>query len=212
MMLRLEKLGGARLLLVRHGETAWNREAVLQGQEDVGLSPSGRLQASALAPIVARFAPATAVSSDLSRARETAALLGFEDARASAVWREADLGAWTGRAKADLQREDAVSYQEWRDGRLDPPGGEGWAALRERIGEALPALADEANYGGAQLVVTHGGVIRAACSLLVGLEPNCLVAVDPGSLTVFDFDVNGAARLKAFNVGGKLFSTEDPSE
>ena len=211
----LERLSRGRLLLVRHGETAWNNRAILQGQEDIALSTAGRRQVIALAPVVARFAPTDALCSDLSRARETAALLGHPQATTSSAWREADLGSWTGRAKVDLEREEGAAYRGWRAGRYDPPGGEGWAALRMRVGGALRALTQDANGGedgAVRLVVTHGGVIRAACSLLIGVEPDRLVPVDPGSLTVFDLEADGSARLKAFNLGGALPSTEEPSD
>jgi broad specificity phosphatase PhoE len=98
----------ARLFLVRHGESTWNAEHRLQGQLDPPLSAAGREQARALAPAVARLGvPAgRTVSSDLSRARETAALIGAEPARLDPAWREIDVGEWAGRLAADVDAED----------------------------------------------------------------------------------------------------------
>ena len=64
-----------RLVLVRHGQTAWNLEGRAQGHTDIGLDDTGRAQAVALAPYIAEMAPAALWSSDLTRARETAAHL-----------------------------------------------------------------------------------------------------------------------------------------
>ena len=61
-----------RLVLVRHGQTAWNLEGRAQGHTDVGLDETGRAQARAMAPYVAAMAPTALWSSDLARARETA--------------------------------------------------------------------------------------------------------------------------------------------
>ena len=78
---------------LRHGQTAWNAEGRAQGHADVGLDDVGRNQAEAVAPVVAALDPALLVTSDLARARETAAFLeketgltAVEDPR----WREYD--------------------------------------------------------------------------------------------------------------------------
>lgn len=194
-----------RLVLIRHGETEWNAGHVLQGQADIGLSERGRRQARAIGPLVMDLAPSVAVVSDLSRTRQTANLIGLDGATPSAAWREADLGEWTGRSKADLLATCADLYRRWRDGRYDPPGAEGWETFKARVAGALAALPDTP---GTTVVVTHGGVIRAACALLVGLDPDRIVPVDPGSATVFD--LADAARLKAFNVTGSASSLDPP--
>lgn len=184
-----------RMLLVRHGETAWNAAKVLQGQADIQLSPRGGEQALALAPILARWAPQEAWVSDLKRARQTAELLGWPHATLDPRWREADLGEWTSRRVQDLTAEDAVRYQRWRDGSEAPPGGESMSAFRERIGAALEALRDRS---GDVLVVTHGGVIRAALGIALGLSADRIVAVEPCSLTVLD--MSSSPRLLAYNL------------
>ena len=190
-----------RLVLVRHGETDWNARHLLQGQEDIGLSPTGRRQAAAIAPLVRDLSPDGAVASDLARARETARILGFADPSITSAWREADLGAWEGRSKDEL---DPADYRAWRDGRYDPPRGEGWGTFRGRIGGALAALPA----AGTTIVVTHGGVIRAALSILIDLGPDRIIPVEPASVTVLD--LNGSPRLRAFNVTRELSSDDSP--
>jgi glucosyl-3-phosphoglycerate phosphatase len=181
------------LLLIRHGETAWNAARRLQGAVDLPLSPAGRAQARALAQMVAALAPVAAVASDLARARETAALLGFPGARLDRRWRESDLGRWTGRSPAELP---PGHHRQWRAGRRTPPGGESWEALGARVGAALADLREGGR--GTVLVVTHGGPIRRALALMVGLDPDRIVPPRTGSLTVVDLE--GGARLRAYNL------------
>ena len=69
-----------RILLVRHGESEWNAVRRLQGQADIDLSQKGRRQAAALAPVVEGLAPDLVLTSDLKRAADTAALLGYPQA------------------------------------------------------------------------------------------------------------------------------------
>ncbi len=183
-----------RLLLVRHGETVWNSSRRLQGQEDIPLSERGKEQAQALASRVQVFKPARVVTSDLQRAVETATALGFARFCRDARLREADLGDWTGRSANDLKAQDADAYTAWREGRLTPPGAESFEELGERVHGALL----EQLSGGTVLVVTHGGVIRAALARFLGLYPDKIVPVSPASLTILD--IAERAKLHAYNL------------
>lgn len=195
-----------RLLLVRHGETVWNSERRLQGQEDIPLSARGIEQARALAPVVRAFAPATVVASDLKRAHQTAEALGYGACKLDERLREAHLGAWVGLRAADLLREEPASYLAWREGTLTPPEGESFEQLQVRT---LAVLQDVLREPGPVLVVTHGGVVRAALAQLLGLYPDRIVPVSPASLTIVDVEAGapetgakGGARLHSFNVTG----------
>src|SRR5690606_2735701 len=128
------------LLLVRHGETAWNKERRLQGQEDIPLSPRGMDQAKALAPVVRPFAPTTVIASDLKRARQTAEALGYGDCRSDMRLREADLGVWVGMSAEELMATRAAEYLAWRAGTLTPEGAESFEVLIERVRPALQDL------------------------------------------------------------------------
>jgi broad specificity phosphatase PhoE len=182
-----------RLLLVRHGETAWNAEHRLQGDHDVPLSDTGRAQARALGPLVSTHSPSVVVASPLARARETAELLGHPPASCDPRWQEAHLGEWTGRQAVELP---GTAYADWRAGRHTPPGGESFAELTARVVEAVEALDPAA---GTTLVVTHGGPIRALCHHLLGLHPALVVPVGPASLTALELGGSGP-RLRMYNV------------
>lgn len=142
-----------------------------------------------------------AVSSDLSRARETAQLLGFPDATADARWREVDVGEWAGRLAMDVVAEDSVAYTAWREGREPAPGGEAYPDFAARIEGAGRALLDGAGEEETILVVCHGGAVRSLCVGLLGLELRQLAGVGNGSATVIE-RVGSGDRLAAYNVGG----------
>lgn len=195
-----------RLMLVRHGESEWNAGRRLQGQADIGLSERGRLQAQALIPTIAALRPDQTVTSDLIRARETAALLGFPEAVRSAELREIDVGAWTGELIDNLKARDAEAYRGWRAGTFTPPAGEAWSAFRGRISLFLHGLL--AGPAARILLVSHGGVLRAALESLIALPPERIVPAGPASLTVIrQARPNGKDefRLEVFN-----FSPDGP--
>uniref|UniRef100_A0A7C2G560 Histidine phosphatase family protein n=1 Tax=Thermus islandicus TaxID=540988 RepID=A0A7C2G560_9DEIN len=160
------------LWLVRHGETEWNAQRRYQGHLDVPLSPVGIGQAFRLAQRLAksRLAFDGLYASDLRRARETAeplaTVLGLP-LHTTPLLREIDVGALAG-----LSREEAEArYPEFLQNALkDPwhtprPGGESMADLAGRLQAFLDRLPP-----GRHLLVTHGGVIRAALKLALELE------------------------------------------
>lgn len=195
-----------RLLLVRHGESTWNAHRQLQGQADAPLSDRGRRQAARLAALIRDLAPTRIVCSDLSRTRETAEILGHASAIRDRRWREIDVGEWTAASLDDLRRDQPDAFSGWRAGTYTPPGGENWQSFCARIRGALEELADPP--GATALVVTHGGVIRAACALLVGLQPSHIIPVGPASLTVID--LSPTPKLRAFNVSANGLELDAP--
>ena len=170
----------ARIVLVRHGQSTWNAEGRLQGQADPPLSKLGRREAVALRGLLTGFPAERVLSSDLRRTRETAAALGHPEATPDPVWREIDVGEWAGRLLADLP---AGPEPSWRGGDLLPPGGERWEELVARVADALEALMAE---GGDWLVVTHGGVIRAAVSYVTGASGHRIAGPGNASVTVLE--------------------------
>jgi glucosyl-3-phosphoglycerate phosphatase len=164
-----------RLVLWRHGQTAWNAEQRFQGHTDIGLDDVGRGQAARAARILAGVAPAVIVSSDLARAVETAAALhaatGVE-VRTDERLRETYGGAWQGKTIDEIRATDAVAYDLWRaDTGVDvrAGGGETRSQLAQR---AVPAIMDAlalAPAGETVVVVSHGGTVRAALGTLLQL-------------------------------------------
>lgn len=171
------------VLLARHGETDDNIEPIrVQGFRDTPLNDTGRQQAAELAERMSYAGIASLWSSDLSRARETAEIVGARiglEPRLDPRLREAFRGSWEGRLFIDIEREDPEGYAAWRRAgeEFRFPGGE---SLRDQLDRVSAAVEDVRNDGeGPALVVCHGGSIRVM-----------LCAADPRGLDAFhEFDV-----------------------
>lgn len=157
------------LILIRHGETDWNRELRFQGQVDVPLNATGHEQARRLARRMAREAVAVdhLVSSDLLRTRQTAepVLLALLpqlrlDALTDPCLREQDFGLVDGMRVQDIKQQQPEAWAQWLrflpDGGM--PGGETTRQFHTRVMAALHRLAQQ-HAGQTLVVVTHGGVL-----------------------------------------------------
>ncbi|HWD75343.1 MAG TPA: histidine phosphatase family protein [Solirubrobacteraceae bacterium] len=178
-------LGG--ILLARHGETNDNLEPFrFQGFTDTPLNDTGRRQAYELAEKVTGDGTASLWSSDLSRARETAEIVGARIGLAPALdarLREGCRGRWEGHLMVDIERSEPELYAAWRHGGADFrfPGGESLLEHQQRVEAALREI--HATGPLPALVVCHGGSIRVM-----------LCARDPRGLDAFhDFDVPNVA-------------------
>jgi glucosyl-3-phosphoglycerate phosphatase len=186
------------LVLVRHGESTWNSEHRLQGQLDPPLSDTGREQARELRPLVERIgiAPERVIVSDLSRARETAELLGLESGRIDPRWREIDIGEWGGKTAAEIDAQ-SDELTNWRGGPRTAPDGETWEEFTARVSTAVDELVAQ---GGPWLVVCHGGCIRVATAHLTHAHPLALGSPPNASLTTFALAGADRPRLLTYGV------------
>jgi broad specificity phosphatase PhoE len=189
------------LLLVRHGETDWNRDGRWQGHSDTQLNDVGRKQAARLA--AALHGVDVVYSSDLSRARETAEILAARlelPVHVDARLRERSFGTWEGKTGPEIEADFADAHARWLAG--EGPGAddaEPFEAFAARV-HAFLAEAIERHPDETVLVVAHGGSIRVIHALARGLDyvrdhrsipgvPNCTVAryaVRDGTLAPID--------------------------
>ncbi|WP_243060820.1 histidine phosphatase family protein [Nocardioides sp. SR21] len=160
------------LVLLRHGQTAWNAEGRIQGQLDVEINETGHGQAAAVAPLLAALRPVVLWSSDSARARQTAAYVAKEtdlEPTYDARLREYYLADWQGRTHADAVAADAALFERFRAGDFDAvPGGETTAEVSARMVEALTELLDSIEPGEVAIAVSHGAAIRDAVPVLLG--------------------------------------------
>lgn len=162
-----------RILLARHGETAWNALGKLQGHTDIALNDVGRDQARALAASF-RDAGITAIwTSDLSRARETgeiiADLLGLAAPTVDPELRERQFGVFEGLTRHECAAQHPEAWQLWLAQTGTPPGGESRGDAAARLGRALRRIAaTAATEGGPALTVSHGAVMRLYLIDLLG--------------------------------------------
>jgi probable phosphoglycerate mutase len=164
---------GGRLVLLRHGRTAWNASARFQGQADPPLDRIGVVQARRAGRAIARLRPHTVVTSDLYRARLTAEIVA-RACRASPpavvvdqALREVALGAWEGLDPAEAQRRFPDEFRAWRAG-LDVcrGGGETEREGGMRVAAALWAALASTPPEGTVVAVSHGLALRAAMTIL----------------------------------------------
>jgi len=170
--------GGAfdvRILLARHGETAWNQEGRYQGQTfDIPLSGTGFAQARALALRLEELELVRAVSSPLLRARQTAETLLGERAgilETDPALMEISHGAWEGRLDSEVQTEDAAARSAWREtpGTARPTDGESLQEVLDRAWLAFRRICEGLGPEENALIVSHDGVNRVLLCQILGL-------------------------------------------
>lgn len=181
-----------RLILVRHGETDWNREGRLQGGQDIPLNDLGRRQAAEAAGRLKALAPNYAelpyIASPMQRARETMDILRAELDLPAGTYavedrlRELTFGEWEGFTWRDIrkaEREQAHLRERDKWGFV-PPGGESYRMLAERVRPVLEGLQGET------VIVSHGGVARAILALIGAVSPReaSMVEIWQGKLLV----------------------------
>ncbi|HET9643022.1 MAG TPA: histidine phosphatase family protein [Burkholderiaceae bacterium] len=151
-----------QLIVIRHGETDWNRELRFQGQVDVPINATGRVQAARLAEALTDEHVDALVCSDLLRTRQTAEPVAARlklDLQPDPGWREQSFGELEGLRVADVERDRPEIWAQWSRHEEDHavPGGESARHFHGRVMIALQRLAQTPHRR--VLVVTHGGVL-----------------------------------------------------
>ena len=152
------------IVLVRHGETDWNRDNRFQGHADPPLNDTGREQARVLAAELGTESFAAAYTSPLRRAAETAAILAGAlgiDAVPDESLMEVDVGSWSGLTRTEVEARFPEGFARWLEYGHGWDDGETYDELGARVVSGLVDIAarhpDEV-----VLAVTHGGPIRSA--------------------------------------------------
>ncbi len=162
----MSAMPSTRLILLRHGETAWNIEGRYQGQSDSALTATGRAQAEALAARLHRHRVEALYSSDLGRAVETARVVAVSTGlivNLDSRLRERHLGVFQGLLKADIRVRFPDEYRRFKtDTDYVVPGGESARQCSTRLIACLEEIAGR-HPGQDIAVASHGG---AANSLL----------------------------------------------
>jgi len=161
-----------RLIIWRHGRTAWNAEGRIQGQSDVDLDDTGRQQALVAAEVLAALRPDAIVASDLARAAQTAAALaGIVDlpVHHDQRLRERHFGDWQGMSGGEVSAAYPEDYRRWRQGGSDLGHGiEDIDDVAKRGAAALSDAVAGVPSGGTVVVATHGAIARYAIGQILG--------------------------------------------
>ncbi|TBR12434.1 MAG: histidine phosphatase family protein [Lysobacter sp.] len=163
-----------KIILARHGETAWNAEGRYQGQEDIPLSPIGEGQARALAARLRDLPVTRAVASPLSRACRTAAIALGD--RAGMLTTDPGLmeiahGEWEGLLTSEILERDGERLRAWREmpHEVLMPGGESLQRVLDRAWPAFAQACDGLSTDDTLLVVAHDAVNRVLLCRVLGL-------------------------------------------
>ena len=164
-----------RLVLLRHGRTAWNDTGRAQGHADVPLDDVGLAQAKEVAPLLAALAPVAIWTSDLARATQTAdavaAECGLEAVRDPRL-REFDIGPnRVGLTSEEYAAAHPEEHAALLAGDIEAiPGRETRDDVLRRFVPALTSYVDSLGEGETGLVVAHGAALRVAVPAFLGWE------------------------------------------
>ncbi len=192
------------VLLMRHGETAWNREGRVMGRKPVELDERGRAQVEAAVPFARMIKPELIVTSPLIRARQSAEIISKGLDGVAVVdepgLEEVAYGRWQGMVYQDLV--DDEDYARYRQSPLTTPtpGGETIGQVQERGVKAI-LRSIEANPGKRLLFVSHGDIIRTVlCHFMaLSLENFRRIRVDNATFSALQV-VGDFAEVKFLNL------------
>lgn len=181
-----------RIIAIRHGETAWNAQARIQGHTDIDLNDKGRWQAQRVAAALADEPLACVYASDLRRAFDTAQAIANANhqlpdrtVRAHRGLRERGFGVFEGHTYADIEARWPEAARQWRqrEPHFAPEGGESPEQLSARVRAAVDEMA--ARHQGEQIVlVAHGGVLDALYRMATGQDPRAPRTWELGNATI----------------------------
>lgn len=201
---------GPRILLVRHGETEWNRQSRFQGQIDVPLNNRGQDQAKCVAEFLQSVPMHRAFSSPMLRPKETAekilsyhpeVLLDLLD-----DLKEISHGLWEGKFEHEIETEFPGELRRWQQtpGAVQMPEGENLQQVWQRVAQAWQQIVETTPPGETVLVVAHDAVNKAILCQMFNLEPDSfwLFKQGNGGVSVIDYH-NGGDRppcLQSMNI------------
>jgi probable phosphoglycerate mutase len=215
---------GPRILLVRHGETQWNREKRFQGQIDVPLNEMGRVQGQQVAKFLKAVPLQAAVTSPMLRPKETAEMIlqHHPDVplQLNANLCEIGHGLWEGKLEAEIEQDFPGLLHQWQTApeTVQMPEGENLQDIWSRAIAAWDAIVQASAslpVPGTTLVVAHDAINKAILCYVLGLGPEHFWSFKQGNgaVSMIDYapDRDTKPLLHAMNItthlGGVLDQT-----
>jgi broad specificity phosphatase PhoE len=201
---------GQRIILVRHGETEWNRQKRFQGQIDIPLNGIGETQSLKTADFLAEVTIHRAFSSPLLRPKQTASLILTKHPAVTLELvpelREICHGLWEGKLESEVKSNYGEALARWQTQpeTVQMPEGENLNQVWERVAQGWQRILEMTNPGETSLVVAHDAVNKAILCQLFGLTPSYFWVFKQGNggITVIDYPKGRehAPHLQAVNI------------
>jgi probable phosphoglycerate mutase len=217
---------GLRLLLVRHGETEWNRVSRFQGGIDVPLNENGRRQAQQAAEFLKDVPIDFAISSPMLRPKETAEIIlkshPTVELERQETLKEINHGLWEGKLESEIKQEYADLLRQWQVApeTVQMPQGENLQQVWDRAIASWNAIITSATLSSTELktglVVAHDAINKVILCHVLGLQAESFWCIKQGNgaVTVIDYPhgLEKAPILQAMNItthlsGGVLDKT-----
>ncbi|MCC0176028.1 histidine phosphatase family protein [Waterburya agarophytonicola K14] len=204
---------GPRLIMVRHGETNWNKESRFQGIKDIPLNENGRSQGRKAGTFLQDIPIDFAISSSMLRPKETAEIIlqHHPDVALSTTPELIEIchGLWEGMLEAEIQADYPELLQQWKDKpeTVQMPEGENLQQVWDRGVAAWNKIAEDHSNNDSSLtglVVAHDAINKVILCYLLGLKPDNFWNIKQGNCAVSVIDYpNGASDkpvLQAINI------------
>ena len=205
-----KKHNGARLLLVRHGETEWNRQKRFQGQIDVPLNNNGHAQARRASEFLANVKIDRAFSSPMLRPKDTALEILSKHPQISLELfdelKEISHGLWEGKFEHEIAAEFPGQLEIWQaqPQSVQMPEGENLQQVWDRVAIVWQKIVESVPAGETALVVAHDAVNKAILCLLFGFTPEQFWVFKQGNggVSVIDYPdgASGSPILQSSNI------------
>ncbi len=207
---------GVRLLLIRHGETNWNRESRFQGTMDIPLNENGQAQAAKAREFLKNVDIHFGVTSPMSRPKETAEIILHSHPEVTLTTHpkleEIGHGLWEGKLESEIEADFPGMLAQWQSQpeTVQMPEGENLQQVWDRANQAwediVTQYASPVNQVG--IVVAHDAINKVILCKLMGLQPKDIWAVKQGNcaVTVIDYPRGAAGEpvVQAFNITSHL--------
>lgn len=192
--IRRTEMPNLELILVRHGETEWNKEDYFRGHEDVKLNATGIAQADCVADALKDKVFEAIYSSTLKRSMVTARRIAAPheiEVRERPALLDINYGTWQGKKEKDVALKFPPLYERWQNTpwKVKFPGGDSVKKVWKRVNTGLRELLF-LHGTGTVVLVSHRIPLKMMTTYLLGKHLNEFneVVHDPCAISVFEVD------------------------
>lgn len=191
------------ILLIRHGETRWNREEIFRGQSDIPLNDFGCKQAEMLGNALLKWGlnQPQFITSPLSRAYETASIAAAafnleNEIITEEAFNDICFGEWEGKTVNEIEENYPEMYRRWKKepGKVKFPGGESLDKAAERAEKGIYRLA-RGDINKTKVIISHRAINKALLCRLLGLTSNSFWKLQQNTACINELAFTGSGFI-----------------